>query len=33
MDRRNFLKYAGTGSIAATAALYGCKPESNITTG
>ncbi|MDR0392399.1 MAG: aldo/keto reductase [Planctomycetaceae bacterium] len=31
IDRRNFLKYAGTGSIAATAALYGCNQENNIT--
>ncbi len=31
INRRNFLKIAGVGSVAATAAMYGCKPKNTVS--
>ena len=33
IDRRKFLKGLGAGTIGATAAMYGCKPDNKTTSG
>jgi len=32
ISRRSFLKVLGAGSVATTAALYGCKPDNTVTS-
>ncbi len=31
INRRDFLKIAGVGSVATAAALYGCKPNNTVS--
>ncbi len=33
INRRNFLKIMGTGTVASAAVIYGCKPKNSVSAG